>query len=348
MTADGESHKVIDFFDIRYYANITVGSPLQEFRVQLCTASNEFWILSKECTKEHCDVDKRTGYEHHKYDADKSGTYEFDGRYYSVKYDGGMVAGHMAKDTVRLGHLIIKNQLFGSVDTLAGYLTSEDHDGIMGLGWPSLGKDIVPPLYSIKDILDEPLFTVWLARHDQLREGEPGGAITYGGTDKEHCDGNINYVKLENETDQWKLNVAEVKTKFKNSTAKVTKDTYYISNTASPFIDVPKSIFSAFISGIDVTISNGYYNVDCNVVNKLHSINFTINGVEYVVPPTELVLEMQKNPSKCVLAVTNSDANVLGEPFIRRYCHVYDYGNKRIGLAPSRSFSDKRFHRHAF
>ncbi|CAD5228759.1 unnamed protein product [Bursaphelenchus xylophilus] len=321
---------VIDYFDIRYYANISIGSPAQEFRVRLCTAGAEFWVISKDCTKEYCDKDKRTGYEHHKYDPDKSSTHEFDGRYYKKSYDGGMVVGHYAKDTLNLGSLTIKNQPFGSVDTLSGFLASEDNDGIMGLGWPS--KEDEPPLYNVLHSLDQPLFTVWLARHDQIREGEAGGAITYGGLDKLHCGDDIKFVELKNEPQSsWKLKVDSVWTEK----VRIAKEEWYISDTASPFTYVPSAIFKDITSKIEVVVSGGYYTVNCDAVKQLKSVTYTIGGHNYTVPASELVLEMQEGGSKCVLAVTN-DEKVLGEPFIRRYCHVYDYGSKRIGLTESK------------
>lgn len=96
-----------------------------------------------------------------------------------------------------MGELAIENQLFGSVDTLSGYLTTDDDDGIMGLGWPSNAKDaITPPLYRALNLLDAPVFTVWLVRHDKLEKGEPVGAITYGGLDNAHCSSQVNYVPL--------------------------------------------------------------------------------------------------------------------------------------------------------
>ncbi|VDM85828.1 unnamed protein product [Strongylus vulgaris] len=50
-----------------------------------------------------------------------------------------------------------------------------------------------------ESLLDEPIFTVWLARRGP-QDGVPGGQFTYGGLDTEHCGPIIAYEKLSSPT----------------------------------------------------------------------------------------------------------------------------------------------------
>jgi hypothetical protein len=63
--------------------------------------------------------------------------------------------------------LVVPRTVFGQANSIAAFFTDEPLDGILGLAFQSLAVDnVVPPLINAinQQLLDQPLFTVWLAQ----------------------------------------------------------------------------------------------------------------------------------------------------------------------------------------
>jgi len=79
--------------------------------------------------------------------------------------------------------------------------------------------------------------------------------------------------------------------------------------------------------------------VPCNETQNLLDITFIISGRSFVVRPEDYILDIGL-PDKCLFAFLSIEIPpprgplwILGDTFMRRYYTVFDYGNKRIGLA---------------
>jgi Eukaryotic aspartyl protease len=78
-------------------------------------------------------------------------------------------------------------------------------------------------------------------------------------------------------------------------------------------------------------------------------VTFAINGHQYNVTSAVLTMDIGLGGNRCLFgiypidlsALVSSDDSdfkvdfswILGDPFIRAYCHVHDVGNRRLGLA---------------
>ncbi|PIO52479.1 hypothetical protein TELCIR_26215 [Teladorsagia circumcincta] len=78
------------------------------------------------------------------------------------------------------------------------------------------------------------------------------------------------------------------------------------------------------------------YYIDCNAKP---SLDLTIGGNTYTITAQNLVIP--SGDGRCLLAIFGMNtfgfgpAWILGDPFIRQFCNVYDVGQQRIGFANS-------------
>ena len=92
------------------------------------TGSSNLWVPSQSCGSIAC-------YLHSKYDSSASSSFKKNGSEFGIRYGSGEVAGYISQDTVRIGDLKIKNQLFGEATSEPGLAFAfGKFDGILGLG----------------------------------------------------------------------------------------------------------------------------------------------------------------------------------------------------------------------
>ncbi|EYC31698.1 hypothetical protein Y032_0003g1190 [Ancylostoma ceylanicum] len=77
------------------------------------------------------------------------------------------------------------------------------------------------------------------------------------------------------------------------------------------------------------------YYIDCNAKP---SITLTVGKHRYTIESKNLIIRVDENT--CILALRGYGAFwganwILGAPFIRQFCNIYDVGNKQIGFANS-------------
>ena len=340
-----KGHSIIqqmnDYDDIMYLANITVGTPEQQFLVLLDTGSSDFWIPDSSCGNDTYfeDGDDSVCYGKHLFQTDASSTYVKNGKYWNIQYGSGSAAGFLGQDTVGLGaigekKLVVPKSAVGQATQLApsfhGTLVGDSINGILGLAFKAndvAGADPVLINAMNQGLLDEPIFTVYYhARGDEVNV--PGGSITYGGLDTEHCSKDVDYVPLTEE--KWyKFKLDSV------SYGSVSSSDGWpaISDTGTTAITVPINIFAQIAKNISF---NNDGTIDCNT--KIEDLKLTINGKEYTVPAELLMLHIGKDI--CAFGISpnrfggsQGELWILGDPWIRSYCNVYELKGENIGFA---------------
>jgi saccharopepsin len=151
------------------------------------TGSSNLWVPSSECTSIAC-------YLHNKYDHEASSTFQKNGSTFEIQYGSGAVSGFISQDTVTMGDMTIKNQLFAEVTNEPGLAFAFGRfDGILGLGYDTISVNkIPPPFYSMIDqkLVDEPVFAFYLG--DASDESE----AVFGGIDSSRYTGKITTIPL--------------------------------------------------------------------------------------------------------------------------------------------------------
>ncbi|KAI6234001.1 Peptidase A1 domain-containing protein [Aphelenchoides fujianensis] len=345
-----------DYTDLFYAGNITIGTPPQSFQVLFDTKSADLWVLDDSCTDPKvCDGQNDPQYgtwTKQKFHKNQSSTFQKNGAGFDGYADGSSVHGYVGVDTLILGGISVSNQAVGLVNDLAGYFPFYPYDGVLGLGWPTAGSDQQTNVFpNLIPQLDAPLFTIWLDRHVQPAKGRAGGMITFGTVDQQNCDVPLVYAPLFVQTDwSFAVDAFDLGT-FHNATALAAA-----SDTTAGFILVPFDLMYAILDQLQPAFdpSTGLYTVPCTSAATLPDLVFTVGGQELHVAATEYVIDvgswLKKNQELrsffqlnltdgiCALMVDyNDDADVyswiMGEPFLRSFCTIYDVGQKRMGFA---------------
>ncbi|XP_069696622.1 pepsin A-like isoform X2 [Periplaneta americana] len=134
---------------------ICIGTPCQTFNVMFDTGSSDVWVSSTRCRSDSCKLQNR-------YNAAKSSTYRRRTGQYQIRYGSGELVAVNAQDTLRIGKIAVKNQVFGEAETSTSGFASNALDGILGLAFESLVHgDGLPVFYNMVEqgLVTEPIFT---------------------------------------------------------------------------------------------------------------------------------------------------------------------------------------------
>lgn len=313
--AVSEPHNEIirDYANAQYYGVISIGSPPQSFQVIFDTGSSNLWIPKVGCT--HCGnplFGRKS-----KYDHDSSKTFKEDNADFEIRYGSGSVSGFFSVDDVIWAEdVVVAQQRFAEVQDAGGLgfaYSLGKFDGILGMAFRSISIDNTITVFESaleQNALDQPVFAFALGDNDD-------GELTLGGYDTSKYEGDLVTVPLASAT-YWEINVDGVHAGDEYST-----DTTMtaIVDTGTSLLVGPKHEVSRLASALGAKQSlMGQYTVDCDAVDSLPDIVFTIQGQDYVIPAKSAVLNAQNT---CILGVAGMDFPapgpqwILGDVFMR-------------------------------
>merc|ERR1711904_730492 len=80
------------------------------------------------------------------------------------------------------------------------------------------------------------------------------------------------------------------------------------------------------------------FSLDCSKLSTLPNLEVTLGGQSFSLAPTDYVLQVS---GQCLFAFTGIDVPpprgplwIMGDIFMRKYYCVFDYGNKKMRIAP--------------
>ncbi|KAK2591603.1 aspartic proteinase precursor [Conoideocrella luteorostrata] len=316
---------VTNFMNAQYFSEITIGTPPQTFKVVLDTGSSNLWVPSKSCNSIACFL-------HSTYDSSSSSTHKKNGSDFEIQYGSGSLSGFVSKDVMTIGDLKIKGQDFAEATSEPGLAFAfGKFDGILGLGYDTISVNkIIPPFYSMinQKLLDDPVFAFYLGR------GEEGSEAVFGGVDKDHYTGKIEYIPLRRKA-YWEVDIDSIA--FGEEVADL-ENTGAILDTGTSLNVLPSSLADMLNKEIGAKKGwNGQYTIECEKIKSLPDITFKLAGSNYSLPASDYILELQ---GTCVSTFQGMDIPepagpliILGDAFLRRYYSVYDLGKNAVGLA---------------
>jgi saccharopepsin len=331
---DGEDHKVpvSNFLNAQYFSEITIGTPPQSFKVVLDTGSSNLWVPSSECGSIAC-------YLHTKYDSSSSSTYQKNGSTFEIRYGSGSLSGFVSEDTMTIGDLQIKNQIFAEATEEPGLAFAFGRfDGILGLGYDTISVNkIPPPFYNMIDqgLLDEPLFAFYLGSTENDAEGSEA---TFGGVNKDHYTGKLTEIPLRRKA-YWEVDLDSIS--FGDSTAEL-ENTGVILDTGTSLIALPTTLAELLNKEMGAKKGyNGQYTVDCAKRDELPDMTFKLSGYDFAITPYDYILEVQ---GSCISTFMGMDfpepvgpLAILGDAFLRKWYSVYDLGKGTVSLAKAKA-----------
>ncbi|CAD6199947.1 unnamed protein product [Caenorhabditis auriculariae] len=311
-----------DYYDTEYVGDVNIGTPPQTFSVIMDTAAGDLWIP---------DITADLG--KHKFDGSKSSTYQKDGTPFQIKYGTESFDGFIGVDNVCMGNsTVCVTQKFGQATKVASAFGMQSADGIFGMAWPAMTEiQAIPFLFNVMPLLDQPIFTIFLADRGPTANGEPGSLFTYGATDPINCDSQITYVPLSSRT-YWQFTIQSV------TAGSYSKSKSYqtISDTGSSFFFAPQEVVTGVGVALGATFDSnwGAYQLPCDATPG--DIVFQVSGNTFKVNHQHYIVQMG---DECILGMFPiasagfGPSWYFGEPWVRAYCNVYDMQNGQIGFA---------------
>ncbi|KAE8152670.1 aspartic peptidase domain-containing protein [Aspergillus avenaceus] len=327
----GHDVLVDNFLNAQYFSEIEIGSPPQKFKVVLDTGSSNLWVPSSECGSIAC-------YLHNKYDSSSSSTYKKNGTEFAIKYGSGSLSGFVSQDTMKIGDLKVKDQLFAEATSEPGLAFAFGRfDGILGLGFDTISVNkIPPPFYNMLDqkLLDEPVFSFYLGNTN--KEGD-NSVATFGGVDKDHYTGELVKIPLRRKA-YWEVDFDAIA--LGDNVAEL-ENTGVILDTGTSLIALPSTLAELINKEIGAKKGfTGQYSVDCDKRSSLPDLTFTLSGYNFTIGPYDYTLEVS---GSCISAFMGMDfpepvgpLAILGDAFLRKWYSVYDLGNGAVGLAKAK------------
>jgi len=325
-----KSEIIKDYANAQYFGILQIGTPPQSFNVIFDTGSSNIWVPSVGC--KHCGYDFIN--KKNKFDKDASSTYVENGEPFAIRYGSGSVTGIVEVDTVTLGDdIAVVNQKFASCHDVSGmgiaYVMAR-FDGLCGLAFDSIsvgGAETVFHNAMDQGLVDSNVFAFSLGDNQD-------GELTFGGYDEEKFDGELAWANLSEAT-YWRIALGGVKMGSFSSAP-----TDGIVDSGTSLITGPTKDINAIAESIGAKKGiTGQFTLDCDKVKDIPDLTFTIDGKEYTIPGSKVVIQAS---GMCLFAMMGMDfpppgpAWILGDVFMREYYTVFDYENERVGFAKSK------------
>lgn len=325
---------LIDYMDAQYYGMIGIGEPAQPFGVVFDTGSSNLWVPSKKCpiTNVACQL-------HRKYDATKSSGYVENGTDFEIHYGTGSLTGFVSQDTVTLGTVEVKTQLFAEAMHQPGLVFVAAHfDGILGLGYANIAVNGILPVFDNmvkQSLVPAPIFSFYIKRHGSK---EDGGELLLGGSDPSKYQGDFVYVDVSQQG-YWEFVMDGLVIEDEDFCA---GGCNAIADSGTSLIAGPTEEVKKLQAKIGATpFINGEYTIDCAKIPDLPPIDFNIAGKAFRLTGEEYVLKVSSAGQEiCLSGFIGLDVPpprgplwILGDVFMGQFYTEFDMGNNRVGFA---------------
>jgi hypothetical protein len=319
------SEHLTDTDATEYYGLIYIGTPPQSFLTIMDTGSSNLWVPGTSCNDNACNGKS-------KYNAGASSTSVPNGEPITIHYGTGSMKGNLVYDDVSVGGLEVTKQEFAQASSLAAFFTGSPFDGILGLAYQSISADNVPTFFdnAVKQNGIDSVFSFYL----DSTSGSNSSVLTFGGYDDSYFTGSITYHQLYLDTGNYYMiqwNTVAVGSTPINPQCGVLGCRAIVDSGTSLIIG-PSRVISSILSHLNI-------NSNCNGVDNLDDIIFTIGSDSYAIPSSIYVLREQNifGQTVCEAGLSGSSGSewIWGDTFIRAWYSIFDHGGLKVGFARS-------------
>ncbi|KAF2878358.1 aspartic peptidase domain-containing protein [Massariosphaeria phaeospora] len=334
--------QTLDNLETLYFANATLGTPEQNFRLHIDTGSSDLWVNA--ANSRLCQGDEDPCSISGTYDANSSSTYKFVNKDFNISYvDGSGASGDYVSDTFRFGGQTIEDLQFG-----VGY-TSSSKQGILGIGYTANEVQVnrargqaypnLPQKLKDNGEINANAYSIWLNDLDAST-----GSILFGGVDTAKYNGQLGKLPIipvqEGLFAEFVIVMTGLGSNGNKGSIFNNQNVAVLLDTGSSLMYLPDNVVRALYSSYNAQYDpqQGAAFVDCSLRNQQGSLDFSFSELTISVPYNELVLEAgttSRGEVVCMLGIGPSGEStvVLGDTFLRSAYVVYDLENNQIGLA---------------
>lgn len=345
-----------------YYGRISLGEPRQDFTVIFDTGSGHIILPSASCKSDTCLAKNR-------FDKNASSTavdIQHDGtpvlpetkkrESLSITFGTGQVRGQFVNEVVCLGDSEAGAQtdctdmrIVVATDMTEDPFRAFSFDGVLGLGLS--GLSLKPEFNFFRSMaaqhqLRGQQFAVFLGAQDGMHS-----EITFGGHDEARLASPLQWAPVaEPEHGYWQIRLRGVRVGDERLDLCKAGDCRAILDTGSSQLGVPRSELRATHRRLARALPEDHGAVDCRehpgppIVFELDGFDIRITAQEYskVSPASMLVAntkpDVRRDFCRALLlpvdlkAPMGSRVFIWGEPILRRFYTVYDWGQQRVGF----------------
>ncbi|KAJ7853603.1 aspartyl protease [Mycena leptocephala] len=323
--------------DQYYYAEVSIGTPAQSFKVLVETDSADLWIGGTTCSGCPSGVAL--------YNHSKSSTTINETSVSTGTYGPGSVQGEIFTDIIRMGSYSVSNAGFVVATKVTDDLIASPLSGMIGLAFGGLATAGTPFWQAIiaSDQAASPEMGFWLSRvrgTSNPTRDEPGGVFTFGGVNASLYSGNIEFLNVTGTASTiWSLDVSAITVQGKvisvtSSTKQAVLDTGTTA-IAGPPADV-QAIWAAVPGSSPVTNPNGFYQFPCDT-----DVNVTVSFGGRTWPISSVDMNLGAiSGSTCLGAIfgltpgsTSSPPWIFGVAFLKNVYTVLRQTPPSVGFA---------------
>lgn len=184
--------------------------------------------------------------------------------------------------------------------------------------------------WSGKKKVDEPVFSFYLGE-----QSGQDGELLIGGVDKDKYTGDLQWVPLIAQ-DYWRVELTSVQYKGQPLFSEKQKA---IIDSGTSILAGPTEAVDKLASAIGAWKVLGKYVMSCNT--EIEDITFELGGKKFPLSGKDLLMPVFMH--FCLVSIIPMDIPapngplwIMGDTFMRRYYSVFDYGQKRVGLAEAK------------
>ena len=348
---DGTVGVTLDNAATLYFADCTLGTPAQTFRLHIDTGSSDLWVNSPNSTFCQSTQGSCAG---GTYDPSSSSSYKFVNGNFNISYvDGTGALGDYVSDTLTIGGVSITDFQFG-----VGF-ESTSSEGVLGIGYVSNEVQVnrgggqsypnLPQAMVQGNLITTNAYSLWLNDLDANT-----GSILFGGVNKDKYHGDLATIPIIKEFGAYlEFIIALTGVKITDGSSSTSLDsssslpTAALLDSGSSLMYLPNDITEAIYNNVDAVYDsqNGIAYVACSLANNASTLDFDFSGQTIQVPYNELVLDIGSSSGQpltfsngepaCIFGIAPAQGAepVLGDTFLRSAYVVYDLANNEISLA---------------
>lgn len=336
----------LDNEETLYFANGTLGTPAQSFRLHLDTGSSDLWVNTNTSTL--CNAKGKPCAFAGTYSANASSTYSYVASDFNISYvDGSGAAGDYVTDTFTIGGTKLAKLQFG-----IGY-TSSSYEGILGIGYQinevqvgRAGKaayNNLPAQMVADGLIQSNAYSLWLNDLDANT-----GSILFGGVDTAQYHGSLETLPVQKEDGYYaEFLITLTGVTLGNTVIAKNQAQAVLLDSGSSLTYLPDAMTEAIYEQVSAQYDSneGAAYVPCSLASNTTALNFTFSTPTISVTMDELVIPVTSSNGRqltfsdgtaaCLfgIAPAGSSTPVMGDTFIRSAYLVYDLANNEISIA---------------
>ncbi|KKA21600.1 aspartic endopeptidase [Rasamsonia emersonii CBS 393.64] len=326
--------------DSLYLAQVGIGTPAQNLKLDFDSGSADLWVWSTELPSNI--QSQATG--HTIFDPSKSSTFKgSSGETWQISYgDGSSASGDVGTDVLNLGGLVIKNQAIELAENMSSSFVSGPGDGLLGLAFGNINtvkpNPVKTPMENLIAQNEIPqsaqLFTVHLG---SSKEANDQSWYTFGYIDEDTVKASgqqITYTPVDKSQGFWQ---------FSSTTATVNGKTINrsgntaIADTGTTLALVDDQTLQAIYSAIpgatyDSSVQ-GYIFPSNISPDQLPTVTFAVGDKQFAVHKDALAFAEAKSGYVYGGIQSRGDLtfDILGDTFLKGIYAIFDVGNTRFG-----------------